>query len=169
MGWGELSLAPIVAATLPTRSRWTAQHLSGPGAGLGVDIRDGFQLAVKARRWQARRAACRSDRGRRPGQPGWCQTDCRPPDQARQGRLHDRRGVLQRHAGRGQTDFPAKTFYISANAGPSQFAGPSATRIFSVSYQNDNMHEAAGKTVQDKGFKKVAYCWRPTTRPARTR
>jgi outer membrane PBP1 activator LpoA protein len=43
--------------------------LSGPGAGLGVDIRDGFQLAVKLAGRQARWLARRGDRGRRPGQP----------------------------------------------------------------------------------------------------
>jgi branched-chain amino acid transport system substrate-binding protein len=57
----------------------------------------------------------------------------------------------------GKPIFDAKTFYISANAGPSQLAGAQCNPyFFSASYQNDNMHEAVGKTVQDKGFKKVA-------------
>jgi branched-chain amino acid transport system substrate-binding protein len=57
----------------------------------------------------------------------------------------------------GKPIFDSKTFYISANAGPSQFAGADCNPyFFSASYQNDNMHEAVGKTVQDKGFKKVA-------------
>ena len=47
--------------------------------------------------------------------------------------------------------------YLSANAGPSQYAGAQCNPyFFSASYQNDNMHEAVGQTVQDKGFKKVA-------------
>jgi branched-chain amino acid transport system substrate-binding protein len=45
----------------------------------------------------------------------------------------------------------------SANAGPSQYAGAQCNPYFlSAYYQNDNQHEAVGKTVQDKGFKKVA-------------
>jgi branched-chain amino acid transport system substrate-binding protein len=39
----------------------------------------------------------------------------------------------------------------------SQYAGAQCNPyFFSVSYQNDNMHEAVGKVVTDKGFKKVA-------------
>jgi len=57
----------------------------------------------------------------------------------------------------GAPTFASKTFYISANAGPSQYAGEQCNPyFFSVSYQNDNQHEAVGKTVADKGFKKVA-------------
>jgi branched-chain amino acid transport system substrate-binding protein len=57
----------------------------------------------------------------------------------------------------GKPIFDSKTFYISANAGPSQLAGVQCNPyFFSASYQNDNLHEAVGKTVQDKGFKKVA-------------
>ena len=44
-----------------------------------------------------------------------------------------------------------------ANAGPSQYAGAQCNPyFFNVAWQNDNLHEAVGKTVQDKGFKKVA-------------
>jgi branched-chain amino acid transport system substrate-binding protein len=57
----------------------------------------------------------------------------------------------------GAPTFQAKTFYISANAGPSQLAGEQCNPyFFSASYQNDNMHEAVGKVVTDKGFKNVA-------------
>ena len=57
----------------------------------------------------------------------------------------------------GAPTFQSKTFYISANAGPSQYAGEQCNPyFFSASYQNDNMHEAVGKVVTDKGFKKVA-------------
>ena len=57
----------------------------------------------------------------------------------------------------GKPIFDSKTFYISANAGPSQYAGEQCSPyFFNVAWQNDNLHEAVGKTVQDKGFKKVA-------------
>jgi branched-chain amino acid transport system substrate-binding protein len=57
----------------------------------------------------------------------------------------------------GAPTFQSQTYYISANAGPSQFAGEQCNPFFfSASYQNDNMHEAAGQVVADKGFKRVA-------------
>ena len=131
--------------------------LSGPGAGLGVDIRDGFALALK------------HTGGKLGGLPAEVivTDDQQNPDIAKQ--------TAERMLKRDKVDFmtglvfsnlmlavgPAafqnKTFYISANAGPSQFAGAQCNPyFFSASYQNDNQHEAVGKTVLDKGFKKVA-------------
>ncbi|MEY2896531.1 MAG: hypothetical protein RL669_800, partial [Pseudomonadota bacterium] len=56
----------------------------------------------------------------------------------------------------GQPIFASKTFYISANAGPSQYAGEQCNPyFFNVAWQNDNLHEAVGKTVTDKGYKRV--------------
>lgn len=53
--------------------------------------------------------------------------------------------------------FANKTYYISANASPSQLAGKQCNPyFFSAAYQNDNQHEAVGQAVQDKGVKKVA-------------
>jgi branched-chain amino acid transport system substrate-binding protein len=50
----------------------------------------------------------------------------------------------------------AKTFLISPNAGPSPIAGAQCSPwFFSSSWQNDGAHEAMGKHVQDKGYKKV--------------
>ena len=56
----------------------------------------------------------------------------------------------------GPTVFQNQTFYVSANAGPSQYAGEQCNPFFfNVAWQNDNLHEAVGKVVQDKGFKNV--------------
>ena len=56
----------------------------------------------------------------------------------------------------GPAVFENQTFYISANAGPSQYAGEQCNPFFfNVAWQNDNLHEAVGKYVQDKGFKNV--------------
>lgn len=131
--------------------------LSGPGAGLGVDIRDGFQLAVKLAGGKIGGRAAEVI----------VADDQASPDVGRQtaDRLVKRdkvdfmTGVVFSNVmlAVGKPIFDAKTFYISANAGPSQFAGAQCNPFFfSASYQNDNMHEAVGKTVQDKGFKKVA-------------
>ncbi|PLX76845.1 MAG: ABC transporter substrate-binding protein [Azoarcus sp.] len=131
--------------------------LSGPGAGLGIDIRDGFELAVK----------------HLGGKLGGITTevivadDAHNPETAKQ--------ITERFIKRDQVDiatgvvfsnimlavgpafFAAETFYISANAGPSQYAGAECNPyFFNVAWQNDNLHEAMGKHVQDKGFKKVA-------------
>ena len=131
--------------------------LSGPGAGLGVDIRDGFNLALK------------HSGGKLGGLPTEVivADDQANPEGAKQtaDRLVKRdkvdfmTGVVFSNVmlAVGKPIFDAKTFYISANAGPSQLAGAQCSPyFFSASYQNDNMHEAVGKTVQDKGFKKVA-------------
>ena len=131
--------------------------LSGPGAGLGINIRDGFALAVK------------HSGGKLDGLPAEVivADDQQNPDMARQ--------TAERMVKRDKVDFmtgivfsnlmlavgapvlQSNTFYISANAGRSQYAGEQCSPyFFSASYQNDNMHEAVGKTVQDKGFRRVA-------------
>jgi branched-chain amino acid transport system substrate-binding protein len=131
--------------------------LSGPGAGLGVDIRDGFQLAVK------------HSGGKLGGLPAEVivADDQMSPDAAKQtaDRLMKRdkvdfmTGVVFSNImlAVGQPIFQNKTFYISANAGPSQYAGAQCNPyFFNVAWQNDNLHEAVGKVVTDKGFKKAA-------------
>jgi len=53
----------------------------------------------------------------------------------------------------GRAVFESQTFYLSANAGPSQLAGAQCNPFFfNVAWQNDNLHEAMGKHVADKGF-----------------
>lgn len=131
--------------------------LSGPGAGLGIDIRDGFNLALK------------HSGGKFGGLPVEVivADDQGKPDAAKQtaDRLVKRdqvdfmTGVVFSNVmlAVGKPIFDSKTFYISANAGPSQYAGAECNPyFFNVAWQNDNLHEAVGKTVQDKGFKKVA-------------
>ena len=131
--------------------------LSGPGAGLGIDIRDGFQLAVKL------------SNGKLGGRPAEViiADDQASPDVGRQtaDRLVKRdkvdfmTGVVFSNVmlAVGAPTFQSKTFYVSANAGPSQYAGEQCNPyFFSASWQNDNLHEAVGKTVMDKGYKKVA-------------
>ncbi|MDP3192762.1 ABC transporter substrate-binding protein [Rhodoferax sp.] len=131
--------------------------LSGPGAGLGIDIRDGFNLALK------------HANGKLGGLPVEVivADDQAKPDAARQtadrlvkqDKVDFMTGVVFSNVmlAVGKPIFDSKTFYISANAGPSQYAGAQCNPyFFNVAWQNDNLHEAVGKTVQDKGFKKVA-------------
>lgn len=61
----------------------------------------------------------------------------------------------------------SKTFLISQNAGPSPIAGGQCSPwFFSASWQNDGSHEAMGKYVQDKGYKR-AYLMAPNYQAAK--
>ncbi len=130
--------------------------LSGPGAGLGVDIRDGFALGLK------------HSGGKLGGLPVEVVTadDQQNPEVAKQNaeRLLKRdkvdfmTGIVFSNVmlAVGPSVFDAKVPYVSANAGPSQYAGEQCNPyFFNVAWQNDNLHEAVGKTVMEKGFKKL--------------
>ncbi len=130
--------------------------LSGPGAAIGIDIRDGFNLGLK------------TSGGKLGGLPAevFINDDQQNPDAGRQ--------IADKYLRRDHVDFvtgivfsnvllavaPAvfdnKTFLIGANAGPSLFAGAQCSPwFFSVSWQNEGIPEAAGKYTADKGFKNV--------------
>lgn len=131
--------------------------LSGPGAALGIDIRDGFALAVK------------QNGGKLGGVPAEVivSDDQQNPEIAKQ--TTDR--LLKRDRvdfvtgtvfgnimlAIGPTIFKANTFFVSSNSGPSQLAGAQCSPyFFNVAWQNDNLNEVMGKTVSDKGLRKVA-------------
>ena len=155
-------LAALLATTL------TAAHatepvkvgfvstLSGPAAGLGVDIRDGFQLAMKHLG------------GKLGGLPAEViiADDQQKPDTGKQ--------IAERFLKKDKVDFMTgivfsnilltvakpvfdnQTFYISANAGPSALAGKDCNPFFfNVAWQNDNVAEAMGKWATDEGYKTV--------------
>jgi branched-chain amino acid transport system substrate-binding protein len=151
-----VALAASAQSTDPVKIGFLST-LSGPGAGLGVDIRDGFQLAVKL---------AGNKLGGRPAEI-IIADDQASPDVGRQAadRLIKRdkvdfmTGVVFSNVmlAVGTPTFASQTFYVSANAGPSQYAGDQCNPyFFSASWQNDNLHEAAGQVVQEKGFKRVA-------------
>jgi branched-chain amino acid transport system substrate-binding protein len=130
--------------------------LSGPGAGLGVDIRDGFNLAMKGLN------------GKLGGLPAEVivADDQQNVDVARQtadkfvkkDKVDFMTGIVFSNLmlAVGKPVFDSQTFYISANAGPSQLAGADCNPFFfNVAWQNDNLHEAVGKYVNDQGFKNV--------------
>ena len=130
--------------------------LSGPSAALGVDIRDGFNLAIKHQGGKLGGLAVDVIVG----------DDAFSPDTARQ--ITDR--MLKRDDVHIMTGivfsnimlavapaiFADQTFYISPNAGPAELAGDKCSPFFfNVAWQNDNLHEAMGKHVADKGYKNV--------------
>jgi branched-chain amino acid transport system substrate-binding protein len=130
--------------------------LSGPGAGLGVDIRDGFNLAMKGLN------------GKLGGLPAevLIADDQQNVDVAKQtadkfvkkDKVDFMTGIVFSNLmlAVGKPVFDSQTWYISANAGPSQLAGADCNPyFFNVAWQNDNLHEAVGKYVNDQGFKNV--------------
>ena len=124
--------------------------LSGGGASLGIDTRDGFMLAMEG--------ANRDD------VEVVIEDDQRKPDIAVQ--LADKMiqsekvdvltGIVWSNLA--MAVVPAATaqglFYLSTNAAPAQLAGKGCnSNYFSVSYQNDNLHEGAGAYATQAGFK----------------
>lgn len=123
--------------------------LSGGGAGLGIDVRDGFMLAI--------------------GQSGRddievvIEDDQQKPDIAVQ--LADKMVQSERvdiltgiiWSNLAMAVIPSVTaqgkFYLSPNAGPSALAGQGCHRnYFNVAWQNDNLHEAAGAYATSAGY-----------------
>ncbi len=128
--------------------------LSGPGASLGVDIRDGFALALKNLNQKLGGLSAEVI----------VADDAQNPETAKQiterflkkEKVDIATGVVFSNImlAVGPSFFKAETFYISANAGPSQYAGAQCNPyFFNVAWQNDNLHEAMGKHMQDKGIK----------------
>nr|WP_245926827.1 ABC transporter substrate-binding protein [Breoghania corrubedonensis] len=125
--------------------------LSGGGASLGIDARDGFLLAIKQSGSKDVTVVIEDDQ--------------RKPDVAVQ--LADKMiqsdkvdvltGIIWSNLA--MAVVPAAVnqgkFYLSVNAAPSQLAGRGCNpNYFSVSYQNDNLHEAAGAYASSAGYKK---------------
>ena len=126
--------------------------LSGGGAGLGIDVRDGFMLAVKQSGDKEVEVVVEDDQ--------------RKPDVAVQ--LADKlvqsdkvdvlTGIIWSNLA--MAVVPAVTaqgkFYLSPNAGPSGLAGKGCHKnYFNVSWQNDAFNEAAGAWASENGIKKV--------------
>ncbi|WP_135506075.1 ABC transporter substrate-binding protein [Roseovarius aestuariivivens] len=124
--------------------------LSGGGAGLGIDVRDGFLLAAKMAGNDSLEIVVEDDQ--------------RKPDIAVQ--LADKMiqsekvdvltGII--FSNLAMAVIPAATaqgkFYLSPNAGPSALAGKGChPNYFNVAWQNDNLHEAAGGYANSAGFK----------------
>ena len=124
--------------------------LSGGGAGLGIDVRDGFMLAMK--------------QSGRDDIEVVIEDDQRKPDVAVQ--LSDKMiqsekvdvltGIIWSNLA--MAVVPSATaqgkFYLSPNAGPSALAGQRCHKnYFNVAWQNDNLHEGAGAYAKGEGYK----------------
>ncbi|MCY4335278.1 MAG: ABC transporter substrate-binding protein [Litoreibacter sp.] len=124
--------------------------LSGGGAGLGIDVRDGFMLAIEQ--------SGRSDI------EVVIEDDQRKPDIAVQ--LSDKMiqsekvdimtGIIWSNLAMAVVPSAVNqdVFYLSPNAGPSALAGKGCHQnYFNVAWQNDNLHEAAGAFANGAGYK----------------
>ena len=139
--------------------------LSGGGAGLGVDVRDGFMLAIK--------------------QSGntdievVIEDDAQKPELAVQ--IADKMiqsdkvdlltGIIWSNLAMAVVPnaVAQDKFYLSPNAGPSALAGAKCDKnYFNVAYQNDNFHEAMGQLRQHRTTRRCSSS-RPIIRPARIR
>jgi branched-chain amino acid transport system substrate-binding protein len=123
--------------------------LSGGGAGLGVDVRDGFLLALKLAGATDVEVVIEDDQQK--------------PDVAVQ--LADRMiqsdevdiltGIIFSNLAMAVVPSAVAqgAFYLSPNAGPSQLAGAGChENYFNVAWQNDNLHEAAGAFANTAGY-----------------
>src|SRR5438270_10505398 len=128
--------------------------LSGPAGAIGIEIRDGFNLAVKL---------AGNKLGGLPTEVVYAD-DTLNPDTGRQlaerllkrDRVNLVTGVVFSNVMLAvwPTIEEAKTFYIAPNATPTTTtAKGSITYFFSASWPNEAHHEAAGAFAQSKGFK----------------
>ena len=129
--------------------------LSGGGSSLGVDVRDGFMLAVE------------QEGGTLGGQAVevLIEDDARKPEKAKSiatrfqksDRVDIMTGIIWSNLAMAVVPqvTRAGVFYISPNAGPSALAGKGChENYFNVAWQNDNLHEAMGEYMKAEGFKK---------------
>ncbi|MHA7867820.1 MAG: ABC transporter substrate-binding protein [Salipiger thiooxidans] len=145
------SLAALAASAQAEVKVGMITTLSGGGASLGIDTRDGFLLAMQK--------AGRDD------VEVIVEDDQQKPDVAVQ--IADKMiqsekvdiltGIVWSNLA--MAVVPAATaqgkFYLSTNAAPAQLAGKGCNpNYFAVSYQNDNLHEAAGAYAKSEGFTK---------------
>ena len=123
--------------------------LSGGGSALGVDVRDGFMLAL--------------DQSGRSDIDVVIEDDQRKPEIAVQ--IADKMvqsdnvdvltGIIWSNLAIAVVPSVVRQgkFYLSPNAGPSKLAGEGChENYFNVAWQNDNLHEAAGGYANDAGF-----------------
>jgi branched-chain amino acid transport system substrate-binding protein len=130
--------------------------LSGPSAAIGIDIRDGFNLLLQ------------QNGGKLGGLPAEVATgdDQQNPDTGKQlaerllkkDRVDFVTGIVFTNVmlAVAPAVFDAQTFLVSANSTPQLYSGEGCSPwFFSTSWQNDGVHEAAGKYVSDKGYSNV--------------
>jgi branched-chain amino acid transport system substrate-binding protein len=125
--------------------------LSGGGAGLGIDARDGFMLAVK-QSGNSDITVVTEDDAQKP------ELAVQIADKMVQSDKVDiLTGIIWSNLAMAVVPsvVAQDIFYLSVNAGPSQLAGAGCNQnYFNVAYQNDNFHEAMGQYA-NQDYKKT--------------
>ena len=148
-GAAALALVGAAATAEPVKVGMITT-LSGGGAGLGLDVRDGFLLALEMA-------------GREDAVELVIEDDQQQPDVAVQ--LADKliqsdqvdvlTGIIWSNLAMAVVPAAVQQgkFYLSPNAGPSALAGANChPNYFNVAWQNDNLHEAAGAYANTAGY-----------------
>src|SRR4029079_15177142 len=126
--------------------------LSGGGAGLGVDVRDGFMLALKQSGNKDVEVVI--------------EDDAQKPELAVQiadkmiqsDKVQILTGIIWSNLAMavGPNAGGQDLFSLPTNAGPSALAGAKCDKnYFNVAWQNDNLHEAMGNYANEAGHKKT--------------
>jgi len=125
--------------------------LSGGGAGLGLDVRDGFLLAIKQSGNKDIELVVEDD-AMKP------ELAVQIADKMVQSEKVDiLTGIIWSNLAMAVVPNAVAQgkFYLSPNAGPSALAGAKChENYFNVAWQNDNLHEAMGNYASTAGFKK---------------
>ena len=132
--------------------------LSGGGSHLGIDVRDGFMLAVK----QAGG-----------GVEVIVKDDARKPDVAKsladeliqKDKVDVMTGIIWSNLAMAVVPSTVRqsVFYLSPNAGPSKLAGRGChENYFNVAWQNNNLHEAMGGYMKQAGLERPFILAPPT-------
>lgn len=130
--------------------------MSGPSGAWGSEIRDGFNLGLKSREGKLGGLPVETVYG----------DDAGNPEVAKQ--LADKMmkrdkvdlitGIIFGHVvlAVAPAAIRNETFYISTYPGPHEFAGEKCSPYyFTVGFQSDAHHEAMGKHLNDRGYKRV--------------
>ncbi|MFU0505437.1 ABC transporter substrate-binding protein [Pseudaminobacter sp. NGMCC 1.201702] len=146
-----LSLATSGAAFAEPVKIGMITTLSGGGAGLGIDARDGFMLALK-NAGAADIEVVTEDDAQKP------ELAVQIADKMIQSDKVDiLTGIIWSNLAMAVVPNAVAQgkFYLSVNAGPSALAGAKCDKnYFNVAYQNDNFHEAMGQYA-NKDYKKT--------------
>ena len=126
--------------------------LSGGGAGLGIDARDGFMLALKLSGSDAVEVVI-EDNQQKP------EVAVQLADKMIQSENVDvLTGIIWSNLAMAvvPSAVAQDKIYLSVNAGPSALAGAGChPNYFNVAWQNDNLHEAAGAYASNAGYAKT--------------
>ena len=123
--------------------------LSGGGAGLGVDVHDGFQLALDMAGDHGIRLVIEDDAQR----PELAVQIAERMIQSERADILT--GIIWSNLAMAvvPSTVAQDIFYLSPNAGPSALAGANChPNYFNVAWQNDMLHEAAGQHANELGY-----------------